>query len=360
MVDQGTGLWPTDIAALYGITADMDARNQTVGVISLGGGYDPNDLDLALKGMSRRKPNIIPVSVSGGVNNFQHGSPADIELSLDLQILCSLLPSADIVIYFAQNGGQALADAIEMAVKRNANRPSVLSISFGQGESSWLDTELNNVNTALEAAAQAKITVLAASGDHLATNGNPDGMAHVCFPASNPIVFAVGGTQFTLSPDQKTKLQESAWDDAVTHQGTGGGISNFFDVPDYQKGLGLPTSVSTRTPGRGIPDFAAAASPNPGYRIVVNGKEKVQSGTSAATPLWAAIVAIANSRRNASLGDFHAGLYSSVEVCSQITQGNNKVGDVGYSVVAGETWNACAGLGVPIGARTINALCAMP
>src|SRR5262249_36129252 len=95
-----------------------------------------------------------------------------------------------------------------------------------------------------------------------------------------------------------------------------------------------------------------------GYRIVLNGKELVKDGTSAATPIWAALIAIANASRGTPLGFVNSALYSNPAAFRVIDQGNNRVGGQGYDAGAG--WNACTGLGVPKGADTIAALATAP
>ena len=109
---------------------------------------------------------------------------------------------------------------------------------------------------------------------------------------------------------------------------------------------------------RGVPDVAAAAASRPGYRIVFNGAEVVKDGTSAAAPLWAGLIAIANAQRGAPLGFLNSVLYANPSWFRAITTGDNRVGDKGYE--AGPGWNACTGLGVPKGADIVAALAAVP
>ncbi|MGC2779591.1 MAG: peptidase S53, partial [Bradyrhizobium sp.] len=96
----------------------------------------------------------------------------------------------------------------------------------------------------------------------------------------------------------------------------------------------------------------------PGYRIVINGQQVTKDGTSAATPLWAALLAMANAGRASPVGFVNPALYSDPALCRAITQGDNRVEGRGYD--AGPGWNACTGLGVPRGADIIAALAAGP
>jgi kumamolisin len=349
--DASTGLWPTDVAALYGIPLNRDVSGSCVGVIALGGGYLADDLAAALAGMKRAPPRVIDASVGGVTNQFSDGdNPADQEIALDLQVLAGLLPGARIVVYFTGNTAEALADAIDQAVRDDVNRPQVLSISWGSAELYWTAPRLEVVSAALCDAVRLGVSVVAAAGDELATCGRTDGKAHVWFPASSPYVLGCGGTMIALAG--ATIASETVWRQGAI--GTGGGISDNYPVPDFQLGLPIPASVNDGHRGRGVPDVAALAAATPGYRIVVGGTTMAKYGTSAATPLWAALLAIANAQRGAALGLVAPQLYRMPALLRGIKLGDNRQGSIGYA--AGEGWNACTGLGVPRGAELVAAL----
>jgi len=378
----GTGMWPTEVAALYGIPLDHDVSKICVGIIALGGGYLATDLAKALAAMGREPPTIIDQSVAtpsatggsasaggsataggsvsaGGAapangNHFGGGSVADEEIALDLQILASLLPKARIVVYFAGNTIQSLVGAINQAIFDDVNRPQVLSVSWGSAEMFWSSSARDAMQAVLADAQRLKVTVLFAAGDELATGGLDDGKAHVWFPSSSPYALGCGGTQPAIAGAASS--EEVVWNDGTS--GTGGGVSDFYPVPAYQSALALPPSVNDGKIRRGVPDVAAAAAATPGYRIVLNGSEMVKDGTSAATPLWAGLIAIANAVRGEPLGFANSALYSNPAALRQIDRGNNRVAGKGYE--AGPGWNACTGLGVPKGADIVAALAAIP
>ena len=351
----GTGLWPTQIAALYDIPLDSDASSVCVGIIALGGGYLPADLAKALTGMRRQDRAVIDQSVSGSGNNFGGGTQADQEVALDLQIIAGLLPKARIVVYFAPNTIQSLVAAINQAVFDDVHRPQVLSVSWGSAETFWTEPGRDAMQAVLADAMRLRVSVVFAAGDQLATAGVTDGAAHVWFPASSPYALGCGGTLPTLGSDGALTA-ETVWNDGF--DGTGGGISDVFPVPAYQSNLVLPASVNDGAVRRGVPDVAAVAAGTPGYRVVVNGAETVKDGTSAVAPLWAVLIAIANAQRSTPLGFLNSALYSNASLFRPITQGNNRDGGKGYD--AGPGWNACTGLGVPKGADLIAALAATP
>ncbi|WP_298376274.1 S53 family peptidase [uncultured Bradyrhizobium sp.] len=352
----GSGLWPTDIAALYGIPLDRDVSSICVGIIALGGGYLASDLAMAVAGMNRPPPVVVNVPPTGNDGSFGSNDVADQEIALDLQVLAGLLPKSKIVVYFAENSAAGLTDAIHQAVFDEQHAPQVVSVSWGSAEKYWTEPGRDAMQAVLADAARLRVSVLFASGDQLATSGLTDGKVHVWFPASSPYATSCGGTQPVLAAGNGAAAAEAVWNAGAV--GTGGGISDAFPVPDYQSHLTLPKSQNDGAIRRGVPDVACAAAASPGYRIIVNGQAMAMSGTSAATPLWAALVAIAVAARGEQIGFLNAALYSNPGAFRVVEQGNNRVGGKGYD--AGPGWSACTGLGVPKGADLLAALTAIP
>src|SRR5262249_5319099 len=238
----GPGLWPTEVARLYGLDSTADAPGECVGIVALGGGYLPGDVAKACEGMNRPVPLVVDSAVSGTGNMFSGGDEADQEIALDMQILAGLVPSVRIVVYFCGNNVTQLGDAICHATFDDVNRPRVLSISWGSAEAFWKPPVRDSVESALAEAAARGIRVVAAAGDLWATAGLQDNSAHVLYPASSPQVLACGGTQLTLDATGAALVEEEAWHENWI--GTGGGISDIFDLPDYQKSVRLPPSVN--------------------------------------------------------------------------------------------------------------------
>ena len=353
----GSGLWPTEMAALYGIPLDLDVSSVSVGIVALGGGYLAADLKAALAAMKREAPVVVDVPVAGNSNSFGDGmTAAEQEIALDLQVLAALLPKAKIAIYFAGNSRDSLVAAIHQAVLDDINRPQVISVSWGSAEKFWNETGYEAMQAALADAIRLRVSMLFASGDELATAGLTDGKVHVWFPASSPYALGCGGTSPILGAGNTSIASEVVWNEGFS--GTGGGISDLFPVPVYQEKLALPKSLNDGNVRRGVPDVAGAAASTPGYRIVVNDTEVVKDGTSAATPLWAALIAMVNAARGEPIGFLNSALYSNPGAFRLIERGNNRVQGMGYD--AGDGWNACTGLGVPKGADIIAALSTTP
>jgi kumamolisin len=197
------------------------------------------------------------------------------------------------------------------------------------------------------------MSVLAASGDSGAY-GCQDTALSVGLPASDPYVTAVGGT--TLYSDAAGGYgHEAGWEGPLQGAGTGGGLSRFFLRPAWQTGTGVGNGM------REVPDVAADADPLTGYLIYVSGSWQVIGGTSAATPLWAGLVALADQaaagERKPPLGFLNPALYtlgssgaSSPSPFHDVTIGGNLF----YS--AGPGWDYATGWGSPDAAVLVPAL----
>jgi len=359
-----TGLFPSRIAELYGIGAAGRGAGQCVGIIVPAGGYDLEDVEMACREMKVSVPQVDEISVGGGHNTKPNNPPtnADMEVALDMQVIAGIAPEARISLYFAQLSQPGLVAAVSEAVHGSKARPNIIVITWGQPEEAWDPQARKALDAILQDAMRLGITVLASSGDDLSTdgftdaNGLPDGV-HVDYPASSPYVLACGGTQIELD-DSRTKIVgEVVWNDRRMH-GTGGGISAFYSVPDFQKSVALPVSLNEGKRGRGVPDVAAVAAGKYGYLIILGKTAIVDGGTSAVAPLWGALIALLNERRGAAVGLIHESLYKNRAFFNLVTAGDNKdsVLKIGYQAAPDGSWNACTGLGTPNGPSIISAL----
>ena len=338
---QPRGFLPTEVAALYGIDG-WNAAGQCIGIIELGGGYTAEDNQAAFSAMGLPVPDIVAVGVGSASNNPGDTSGANGEVALDIQVTGGVAPGAKLAVYFAPNTSQGFADAISQAVHDDTNKPSVLSISWGGPESGWTGQAIAAMSAAFQDAAMLGVTVTAASGDSLATDGATDGKAHVDYPASDPLVLGCGGTYLTASAGKRRG--ETVWNS--NGGGTGGGVSALFAKPAYQAAVNVPAAGTTKG-GRGVPDVAGNADPDSGYRVVTGGQTGLIGGTSAVAPLWAGIVASLDARRTTPVGQVQPELYGAPATCYDITKGDNRSGMVGYSAANG--WDPCTGLGSPDG-----------
>ncbi|HVJ04768.1 MAG TPA: S53 family peptidase [Candidatus Saccharimonadales bacterium] len=289
-----------------------------------------------------------------------------IETSLDVEYAHAMAPGAKIVLVVAStNSGNALNNATKYAVEHYPG--SVISQSFGVPE-----FVVHNNNSQIKQGhanfAQARangITVLASAGDLGATNGSA--ISNAAFPASDPLVTAVGGTEglpypnglFSLSTAPNFYGAEQVWNEQDTTDGivaaTGGAPSLIFPVPAFQAGLNVPS--------RTIPDISYNAAVNGGVLVYwsalggANAGFYIVGGTSAGSPQWASIIAIANQYSNAhghsSLGYINPALYALAQSSTaardlhDITVGNNQLlgTPIGYSAAPGYDW--ATGWGTP-------------
>ncbi len=348
-----TSYTPVQIAQLYQFPAGATATGQTIGIIELGGGYKTADLKTYFKSLGQKTPKVTTVSVDGGKNSPSNANSADGEVMLDIEVAAAVAPGAHIVVYFTPNTDQGFIDAIATAVHDTKNKPSVISISWGAAESAWTSQSLTALDAACQSAAALGITITVAAGDNGSTDGVTDGANHVDFPASSPHVLACGGTK--LEGSGSTISSEVVWNEITNNEGaTGGGVSNVFPLPTWQSNAKVPKPTKSAG-GRGVPDVSGDADPSTGYIIRVDGSNMVIGGTSAVAPLWAGLIALANAQNGTNAGFIQPAIYAAkgAAAFNDITSGTNYSGSpVGFT--AGRGWDACTGLGSPIGTKLIS------
>ncbi len=339
---------PPQVAEAYKFPTNSSGAGQTIGIIELGGGYRPADLTAYFKTLKLAAPAITAVSVDGGKNKPSNANSADGEVMLDIEVAGSVAAGAKIAVYFTPNTDQGFIDAITTAVHDAANKPSVISISWGGPESSWTEQSMTALDAACQSAAALGVTITVAAGDDGSTDGGTGN--NVDFPASSPHVLACGGTE--LDANGATIVSEVVWNELANNEGaTGGGVSNVFALPSWQANANVP-KPSASTGGRGVPDVAGDADPVTGYTIRVDGETTVIGGTSAVAPLWAGLVAVANQQLGTQVGFIQPAIYAAkaASAFNDITVGNNG------AFSAGPGWDACTGLGSPIADKLIPLL----
>ncbi len=346
----GTSYTPVQVAQLYQFPQGATASGQTIGIIELGGGYRAADLTAYFKTLSQTAPKVTAVSVDGGKNTPGNANGADGEVMLDIEVSAAVAPGAKVVVYFAPNTDQGFIDAVSTAVHDTTNNPSVISISWGGPESSWTAQAMNALDDACQSAAALGITITVAAGD----NGSTDGATgnNVDFPASSPHVLACGGTK--LIGNGSSITSEVVWNEQASSEGaTGGGVSNVFALPSWQASANVP-APSGSTGGRGVPDVSGNADPETGYQVRVDGQSLVIGGTSAVAPLWAGLIALSNQQNGKTAGFIQPQIYAAkaTYAFNDIVSGNNG------AFSAGPGWDACTGLGSPIGSKLIALLSA--
>ncbi|WP_399896102.1 S8 family serine peptidase [Streptomyces sp. BBFR51] len=343
---------PPELGALYRFPAKTDGSGRTLAIVVTGGGFRMEDMEAYFTGLGLPVPAIRTVSV-GGVKN-EPGGPGDLEVVLDVQVAGALAPGADLVVYFAPNSDQGAIDALQAAVHATPT-PTAISLSWGAPEAQSTPQVLTAMDDLFAEAAALGITVCAAIGNEGSSDGVYDGGSHVNFPASSPHVLACGGTTLVGDPTSGTIESETVWNTGADGA-TGGGVSSAFGLPDWQVSAGVPNRTGSDAPGRGVPDVAANADPATGYQILFNGQSGFIGGTSAATPLWAALVCRLAEGLGRPLGLLAPLLYEG-PTTDKVTVGFRDVvaGNNG-AYASSPGWDANTGLGTPDGTALLESL----
>jgi subtilase family serine protease len=252
-----------------------------------------------------------------------------VETSLDVEWAHAIAPAAKIMLVEAPDPS-SLLDAVQFAINQ---KPSVISMSWGipefAGETSF-DPVLGN----------STIPLVAATGD--AGNG-------VWYPAASPYVLAVGGTQLTTDANGNY-VSEVAW------SSSSGGLSAYENEPAFQTAYVIPQATGKR----GIPDVSWAAAGNLPYSVYDSYQKSGWMsiwGTSAATPQWAALIAVMQSAKQGHFASFNTSIYSVARQTNPVllndpSSGMN--GSCGYICQARSGYDYVTGLGSPQASLLVN------
>jgi kumamolisin len=302
----------------------------------------PNDDDLVAfwkaNGLAISLAQIEKVNVNESVL-----PPPEGEETLDTEWASGVAPRAKIRIYATASLGwvdlnRALDKIIaDLPAQHGLNQ---LSISLGLGETYMASDEVAAQHQRFLTLAAAGVNVFVSSGD---AGSNPDvtgqnssGPVQVEYESSDSAVIGVGGTSLFLAADGEV-AREDAW------TGSGGGVSVLFATrPAWQKAPGMGAGA-----GRLVPDVSAAADPNTGAFLVLNGVPVGMGGTSWSAPMWAGFCALINEARGKAgkppLPFLNPLLYAQAGTACfrDIGFGNNGAYD------AGAGYDSITGLGVP-------------
>jgi len=308
------------------------------------------------------------------VNSLAHAaSPwlATIEEVEDTEIVHAVAPDAAIREVLIPSAPAAspgrVSAAVAAALRLGLDHGGVISISASSGEQCFTPAEVAQGNLVLQAAQSDRVTVVSSSGDSgAATTPCPGAgtasarVKGVNLPASDPLTLAVGGTSLQASRTTGTYIGETAWNapPPVAVPGShasGGGFSRLFSRPAYQDGIARIGAT------RGVPDVAADADPRTGMALAINdgGQDYIligAGGTSAAAPLWAAVIALADQYADRDLGFVNPALYRIGrsayyhQAFHDVTTGTNTVTFptqtiTGYQAAPG--WDPVTGWGSP-------------
>jgi kumamolisin len=292
------------IASAYGYdrlwAQGWHGENMRVNLVEMDG-YDPRDIATYNTCAGSH------ISLSN-VNLGVTAPPPGGEATLDIEMLAGLAPGVRIVDYqedpallntgSGSDSWTAFNNALQRIIDDNAtNSPpgSVVSISLGGSEAYMSQATMQAVDQNLRILTQAEhMTVFVATGDCGAYGDRTYGPLDVSFPSTSSWAVAVGGTRMQFGA-AGARPQEQVWSDrsnlskCENQWGSGGGVSKVFPKPWYQAGPGVANQYSNGY--RQVPDVAAAAIDLP---VFYRGQWHGFGGTSAATPIWAAGMVLAN------------------------------------------------------------------
>jgi kumamolisin len=248
----------------------------------------------------------------------------EIEESLDVQWAHAMAPSAKLyLVEAATNSFNDLLTAETVAASIVANDGG------GVVSNSWGGSEFVN-ETAYDSFFSFPGVV------YFASTGDGPG---VIYPSASPNVVAVGGTTLSRRIEGGFYIFESAWNS------TGGGISQYEDIPSFQKGV--TKVVGTQ---RGVPDVAAEADPNSGIwvRDSGNGGWYIVGGTSASSPIWAGIVSAAGNNLGSSTAELTA-IYKNRANKADFNDIRSGVCGPWNGLLTQPGYDLCTGVGSPVG-----------
>lgn len=365
-------LAPADLEQHYDFPPGQ-AEGQTIAIAEFGGAYFAQDLATFCEQIDRPQPSVKAIAVDAPILSFpqirrmakarRNNTLMDsIEVNMDIQIVAALCPAATINVYFATFDEKGWVDLLNQVILSDPT-PAALSVSWGLAEDDpdWSDAARTEIDQRLQAATALGITPCVAAGDDGSGDQETDGRAHVNFPASSPHVLAVGGTMLDGTTDV-------VWWEAPGQRtpngggSTGGGVSVEFPRPSWQD-VDVPSLNAGAIDGRVVPDVAALAGP-PLYDLVFLSQTQPNGGTSAAAPLWAALIARVRAASTTPALRFVAPLLYEDGPGGQpvgagagfvdVTSGDNTSPKPGRGYSAGPGFDAVSGWGVPRGTGLVN------
>ena len=321
------GLSPAQAWAAYDLgpllRAGIDGKGQTIAVIDpFGSPTIARDV-----GVFDRRFGLPPLSLrviqpAGAVPRYRPTmarTGAAGETTLDVEWAHTMAPEAKILLVetpAAENEGRSGFPQIIQAERYviRHHLAAVISQSFGATEPTFRSgAVIRALRGAYRLAAKPgyRVTVVASTGDSGAAGQTYSTRSYfttpeVSWPASDPLVTAVGGTQLAPAGGATSRRPGLAW------LGSGGGRSAVFARPAYQSRVAGVVGQH-----RGIPDISMDASCASAAAVYGNNGSypaeppgwSTACGTSLAAPMFAGIVALAAQQAGHTLGAINPALY---------------------------------------------------
>lgn len=329
----------SDMRAAYYGSGALNGTGQSVGLFEFAG-YEVSDVKTYFTRL--KQPFNVPikgVSLNGVSLNCPPQSCDDAEQVLDIEMAVSMAPALSQVVVYV--GSKDVSIFNQMAVDNTSKQ---LSCSWG-----WSDDEKSLDPIFKEMAVQGQ-SVFVATGDQ-----GSGTLGSVVWPADDPYVTAVGGTDLVTNGSGGSWKSETGWSGSA-----GSPSKNKIPIPNYQKLKGVITSLNHGSKTlRNYPDVAAESNTNQ-WSCYDGGCFGGNGGTSYAAPQWAGFIAMANQQAVAAgkstLGFLNPAIYriglgtGYTSDFHDTTSGSNG----GYTAVTG--FDLVTGWGSPTGPNLINAL----
>nr|POF22388.1 tripeptidyl-peptidase sed3 [Quercus suber] len=378
---------PACIRQVYNITYTAKANRTSFAIYATeAASFSPADLQTFLKANNppaAAANSGYTVIGSGDSANGSPGVSGAFETALDTQTALGLAWPAQGTLYnlggvFGPSVGETYDPFVQFLqdLLHNSSIPSVVSFSESQPENRIDPSYAASLCTMMMHVGLRGVTLLFSSGDNGPNGDTPSGSHKAIFepefPATCPWVLSVGGTTNLANETAGTQQTLTSPIDKLSYTASGGGFSNYFPAPTYQSATTgayidahVPASYHSKSgfnaSGRGVPDVSAFST---NFPVVWNGLTVPIGGTSASTPLWAAVIALLNDyeaeRGRPNLGFVNPWLYGlgPGQGLNDIVTGGNSKGAChllegctlsetdGYDVVEG--YDPVTGLGSPV------------
>ncbi len=283
--DSGSFLGSDMRAAYYG-NGSLTGANQTLGLLEYQG-TNLDDVALYYQKIGQKQP-LTPVLIStDGTSTDCTGTCDDTEPTIDITQALGMAPGLKGVVVYVGYSDTALLSAMTTTDKY-PELPRTIGCSWG-----WSPADPGAIDIYFKKMQAQGQTFFVASGDNSTwTKHNYE------WPADDPYVVTVGGTDLVTTEAGGDWLSETAWVNG------GGGIStNRIAIPSYQQ---IPAVTDNNNGAsatlRNGPDVAANADWS--FYVCANGSCSANhvGGTSFAAPMWAGYVALANEQAAANNG----------------------------------------------------------
>ncbi|HEU5332253.1 MAG TPA: S53 family peptidase, partial [Actinocrinis sp.] len=333
-IPSGVGYGPSQLQSAYALTS-ASASNGAGRTVALVDAFDyPNaagDLNTYRSAAGLPAVNFTKVNQNGQTSPLPSAAPSSddwtMEAALDLDMASAVCPLCNIVLVEAQDDS---GNGLYVAQNTAASMAGYISNSWGGSESSS-DSSMDSQY--FSHASGVVTTVSAGDSDY-----------GVSYPATSPNVVSVGGTHLTTSSNSRG-WTESVWNTTTGSEGTGSGCSSNEPKPSWQSALSLPSGCSNRIDN----DVSADADPATGVAVYDtsngDGGWNEIGGTSASSPMMAAMYALAGNAGSTPAQD----VYTHTANFNDVTSGNDGSCSPSYLCTAGTGYDGPTGIGTPNG-----------